>query len=56
MRLNLTEAIAYNTQRMESNQQSIKQIKLWYAQGFYMDHNLAWFSSVDNKPKYCTAN
>ena len=44
------EAIVYNTQRPEKLQQSSRQIVLWYKQGYYMDHNLAWFSSVDNKP------
>jgi hypothetical protein len=52
--LTLAQALQYNKALIKTNQQSTKQIKNWYAQGYYLCSEGLWHNS-DGSRKYCTA-
>ena len=51
--LTLAQALQQNGAKIKTNQQSAKQIKNWYAQGYYMCSEGTWRNS-DGTRKYCT--
>ena len=53
--LTLAEALQHNKTKIKTNQQDPRQIKRWYAQGYYLCSAGVWRNS-DGTRKYSTAN
>lgn len=53
--LTLTQALQYNKTLIVTNQQDPRQIKNWYAKGYYLCSEGVWRNS-DGSRKYSTAN
>jgi hypothetical protein len=51
--LTLAQALEYNNTKIKTNQQGTKQIKNWYAQGYYLCSAGTWYNS-DGTRKYST--
>ena len=53
--LTLADALQYNNSRTVSKQ-SRQQVTSWYGKGYCLGKDGKWYSAIDNRPKYSTAN